>query len=74
MFSTLFPTSFIQKRLLGAGYDQSMEQKNHLYSILENFQIYDVSLIEEATEHIFKHFYNLCLPENIDIYVKIQSY
>ena len=71
MFSTLFPTSFIQKRLLGAGYDQSMEQKNHLYSILENFQIYDVSLIEEATEHIFKHFYNLCLPENIDIYKNI---
>ena len=52
---------FMQKRLLGSSYDKSMEQKKHLYSILENFQIYDVSLIEESMNHIFNHFYGISI-------------
>lgn len=71
LFSTLFPNMFLQKRLLGSSYDSSMQKKNHLYSILDNFQIYDVSLIEESTNHMFNYFHKISLDagkkENFNI-------
>lgn len=63
VFSTLYPNMFMQKRLLGASYDGSMEQKNHLYAILENFYIYDVSAIEDVLSSLFKHFCGVSMPE-----------
>ena len=63
MFSTLYPTKFLQKRLMGSSYDGSREQKNHFFGLLSNFYVYDVSLAPEVISSMFKHFCGISLSE-----------
>lgn len=63
LFSTLFPSSFFQKKLIGSNYSGKEDQKNHFFTLMETFNIFDVSLVDESLDKIFNHFYNLSIWE-----------